>query len=238
MVVLNKVIRTSRTTEVDALSMRIINLYKEENVSEDSHLEKILASLTVQSARLTTAINSDLAKSELEQKDEVRDSKIRAIHYLILGSLHHPALAVTNAAEKVDKVFEKYGLSIIEQSYASETSLTESILEEFAAPELEASIAAISGLEGIIQNLRAAQTSFEQTNTKYEQDKAKQGSKDNASAVKKEVIATINNQLVTYLRAMIQVDEPKYGALTRSMAATISTNNETVKRRIKRNQVE
>ncbi len=44
----------------------------------------------------------------------------------------------------------------------------------------------------------------------------------------------INNKLVTYLRAMIMVDEPTYGDFARTIAQMIEDNNEVVKKRRKK----
>jgi hypothetical protein len=56
----------------------------------------------------------------------------------------------------------------------------------------------------------------------------------NATALKKEVIDVINNQLVVYLDAMMLVDEATYGAFGRTVAEIIDTTNEMVKKRRKK----
>src|SRR5680860_8806 len=114
---IEKLMTNSRTTEVDAVSLRTIGAYKNTSLSSDAHLASIFTGLETESARLTAAIKRSKAESELEVKDEVRDDKVRAIHYLLMGLLHHPEPAIQNAAEEVENVFGNYGLSILGESY-------------------------------------------------------------------------------------------------------------------------
>ncbi len=228
----------SRVTEVDAVSIRMIGAYKNTTLSSDAHLVKIFSALESESVLLTSAIRRLKDESVLEEKDEVRDDNVRAVHYLTLGFMHHPDPAVKAAAEKVEKVFDNYGLSITGESYATESSLVNSLLADLAKPKLQAAIALLSGLTEIIAALQAAQTDFEETRIAYEEEKAKEGTLENATAIKKEVVAIINDQLVVYLRAMIQVDEPTYGNFARTIAEIIADNNEVVKKRRKKTVAE
>ncbi len=224
----------SRTTEVDAVSLRTIGAYKNTSLSSDAHLASIFTGLETESARLTAAIKRSKAESELEVKDEVRDDKVRAIHYLLMGLLHHPDPAIQNAAEEVENVFDNYGLSILGESYATESSLATSLLGDFSKPKLQVAIAALSGCTEIVAALQAAQTDFEATRIVYEEEKAKEGTLENATIIKKEVANIINDNLVVYLRAMLQVDEPTYGDFARTIAMIIADNNEVVKKRRKK----
>lgn len=231
---IEKLILTSRTTEVDAVSLRMIGAYKNTSLSSDAHLASIFTGLETESARLTAAIKRSKAESKLEVKDEVRDDKVRAIHYLLMGLLHHPEPAIQNAAEEVGNVFGNYGLSILGESYATESSLVTSLLGDFAKPKLQVAIAALSGCAEIIAGLQAAQADFEQTRIAYEAEKAKEGTLENATIIKKEVVTIINDKTVVYLRAMFQVDEPTYGDFARTITMIIADNNEMVKKRRKK----
>ena len=233
MELLNKILCSSKTTEVDTVSGRIIAKYSKDDWSFDTHLTMLFDLLIPVSQRLTTAINRSSAESNLEEKDELRDNKVRAIHYLILGLMHHPEEVVRAAAGKVNGVFEKYGLNIINESYSSESSLIESLLEDFSAHELQADITQTSGLNPLISQLRTAQTEFEAAQVLYEESKAKDGTHESATAVKKEILSVINDKLVVYLRAIYQVNEEKYGEFVRTIAQIIDDNNVTVKKRLK-----
>ncbi|MBU0474591.1 MAG: hypothetical protein KKF62_10540 [Bacteroidetes bacterium] len=231
---LNNLTSISRTTEVNAVAGRIIAEYEKTDWSSDTHLTGIFNLLKPKNEILTGAINRIKAESDLEEKDEIRDEKIRSVYYIILGFMHHPDLAIKTAAQEVDKVFEHFGLELINQSYATESSLVASLLIEFSNTSLQPSIAALPGLNQLIMELTAAQTEFEAASVNYEEEKAEEGTKENASAIKKEVVVIINEKLVVYLRAMIQVDETKYGELTRTTTQIIDDNNIIVKKRKKK----
>lgn len=230
----NRLMSVSRTTEVNAVAGRIIAEYEKDDWTSDTHLTGIFNLLKQSNTLLTSSINRIKAESDLEQKDEIRDDKIRSVYYLILGFTHHPDLTIKTAAEEVNSVFEHYGVDIVGKSYAIETSLIQSLLVEFANPDLQPSISALPGLNQLITSLTTAQNEFEAASILYEEEKAAEGTKENASQIKKEVVVIINDKLVIYLRAMIQVDETKYGKLTRTIAQLINDNNEIVKKRKKK----
>jgi hypothetical protein len=169
----------------------------------------------------------------LEAKDEVRDNKVRAIAYLVMGFMHHPDETISSAAKKVDDVFEHYGLDIVKESYGTESSLIESLLDDFANTDLLPSIEALPGLSQLIADLKTVQNDFEQAQVTFEEEKAKEGTEENASTIKKEVLVIINDKLVVYLRAMVQVDETKYGEFTHTVAQIIDDMNVIVKKRRK-----
>ena len=212
----------------------MIGAYKNTTLSSDAHLDNIYSALESESVLLTSAIRRLKDESVLEEKDEVRDNKVRAVYYLTLGFMHHPNPAVKAAASEVEKVFDNYGLSITGESYSTESSLVNSLLVDLANPKLQAAIAMLSGLAEIIAGLQAAQTDFEETRIAYEEEKAKEGTLENATAIKKEVGHIINDKLGVYLHAMFQVDETAYGIFARTIAEIIADNNEVVKKRRKK----
>lgn len=234
---IEKLISSSRTTEVDAVSFRFIGAYENTTIS-DEFLDITFESLAGKSQELTLAIRRSKTESELEIKDEVRDAKLRAIHYLLLGLLHHPSLEVKAAAEEVEQVFDNYGLSIVNESYASESSLISSLLADLAKPDLLAAITVLTGCAEIIAALAEAQGDFEETRIAYETEKAKEGILENATAIKKEVVTIVNEKLVVYLRAMLQANGGVYGDFARTIAQMINDNNEVVKKRRKKPEPE
>jgi hypothetical protein len=230
---LNNLTYQSRTTEVDAVSDRVIAEFEKGDWSSDIYLTGIFTRLKPASLRLTTAVNRMKAESNLEAKDGIRDGKVRAIYYLIMGYLHHPDAVIRAAAEKVDAVFEHYGVNIVLENYATESSLIESLLLDFAGEEMQTTIASLPGLSQLITELRVAQTAFEEALVIFEEEKADDKTKENATAIKKEVLSIINDKLIIHLRAMFQIDETKYGAFAGAVAQIIDDVNLIVKKRRK-----
>lgn len=229
----NKLMANIKTTEINSVSENIIMEYEKGDWSSDSHLTGIFDQLKPLNTNLNFAINRIKAESDLEEKDELRDTKVRAIYYLIMGLIHHPDSAVSSSAQTVDSVFEHYGLDIVNKSFGVETSLIDSLLKDFANSEIQPSIAALPGLSELITQLQETETAFKEAQVKYEEEKAKEGTELSATEIKKEVIMVINKKLVIYLRAMVQVDEGKYGTFTNTVAQIIDDMNVIVKKRRK-----
>ena len=231
---LNKLIAGSRAAEVNTVGSKMIIGYEKNDWSSDAHLTTIFDLLKARNDALTGAINRIKAESDLEEKDEVRDEKVRAIYYLILGYTHYPDLTIKTAAVKIDAIFEHYGLEIITKSYSVESSFIESLLLEFTNPDIQSSIDALPGLRPLITELTDAELDFKTASVAFDNEKGKEGTQESATKIKLEVVNVINEKIVVYLRAMIQVNEPTYGELTRTIAETIEENNIIVKKRKKK----
>lgn len=229
-----KLMRRARNAEVAAVGNGMCAVYQSSDWTQDTHLTKIFTILIALLARLVTAINHGKKESQLDTLDDVRDDKVRAIHYVLLGSIHNPDANVSQAALAVNAVFERYGLSIISENYSTESTLIDSMLEDFAATDLQAPIAAVPQLADLIAALQAAETEFETARVAYEVDKTNESTQENATELKAEVVSLINDQILVYLDAMVQVDEPTYGELARTIATIIDENNEMVKKRMKK----
>lgn len=231
---IEKLIITSRTTEVDAVSKRITESFKNSGLGSDAHLNGIFSELEPYSQKLTASIRQSKAESNLDEEDEKRDGEVRGLNYMLLGYLHNPDPAIRSAAEAVAKVFDKYGVSVTGESYASESSLVTSMLDDLSKPNLQEAIAAMPGCTEQIAALQTAQDEFEAARVAYDEQKAKEETRENATELKKAVAGIINDKLVIYLRAMMQVDEATYGDFGRTVDEIISENNEVVKRRRKK----
>ncbi len=131
-------------------------------------------------------------------------------------------------------IFNQYGLKVVKENYATETSLLNSLLNELTTAEAQVDVALISGANESITALQNAQKAFESSHLSYEQNKANEGTFNNASALKKEVLNLVNSKLVVYLRAMYTVDPETYGPFTRTVGQIIADNNEVVKKRAKK----
>ncbi len=231
---IEKIIHQSRTTEVAAVATLMIGAFNKSDWSADAFLTTSFAALAQQRNRLTIAINRSKAESELEMKDELRDDRLRGLNYLLVAFINHPDPEIRAAAETIEAVFDKYGLSIVRKSYGVESALVNSLLIDLEDEALAASIAKIPGCAEIIAGLKMAQADFEETRITYEEDKGKEGMEESATTIKKAVLAIINDQVVVYLRAMSQVDPGLYGDLTRTLNEIISESNIQVKKRTKK----
>lgn len=230
---IDKLIAKSRVTEVNDVATRMSGAFLISGLT-DAYLVSSFNLLATQNTQFSLAIRRSKAESELEEKDEVRDEKFRALYYLLNGFTHHPAIRQKEAAQLLMSLFNNYGLAITGESYATESSLIGSLLLDLANPDYAQAITDLSGCADLIAELQAAQTDFEQARIAYETEKAKQGMLDNATEIKKTVLDTINNKIVVYLRAMEQVDTVTFGEFAGTVAVIIAENNEQVKKRGKK----
>lgn len=228
----------SRATEVNTASDNILTAYEKGTWDEVPHMLTIFTELKTRNIGLTSAINRSRTKSNLDKMDLLRDEKVKNLNYVLIGSIHHPEMVVNTAGKRLYTRFSKYGLKITQTSYATESSLIDSLLEDLSESEVQPDIAAISGCSTIIAELQTAQNNFKASHFAWEEQKAIEGLTKCATEIKKDVIAIINKQIVLYLNAMYQVDQDLYGELAQTVAQIINDNNETVKKRSKKEDVE
>jgi len=231
---MEKLMLKSRTTEVADASMRMIVGFGQTSLQTDPYLNNTFETLGSKTEWLIAAINRLTAESELEKGDENRDGYVRSLGYLILGYTHHPDPVIKGAANTVNKVFDNYGLKITEESYASESALITSLLMNLGNEEYQEAIATLSGCAELIQGLQNSQNEFEITRVTWEREKGKAGALKNATELKKEVVAIINEKIGVYLQAMKEANPEMYIEFANTFAVIIAENNETVKRRAKK----
>ncbi|WP_303917486.1 DUF6261 family protein [Draconibacterium sediminis] len=222
---------TSRTTDVHGTTRLLINAYLQSGLTEDRTLTPMFTTITQTNTALGDAIDRSKAQSILADKDAIRDAADRAVGYLVKGYTYHPDEAIRNAALVVEAVFNKYGFSVTEEGYVTESSHLVSMLADFAAPEVQAAIALLSGVAENIGILQAAQDDFENTQTQYAEELAEEDNLPNATELKKEVLALVNDDLVIFLRSADRFQAETYGAFAAVVAKIIADMNETVRKR-------
>lgn len=232
------ILNNSWNTEVYNTSNACIKAIKASSNNADPNLVKILNVWEPKSQLLLTAIKHMKTESQLEKADTNRDNCARGVFFTNKGALYSMDDTVRNAAEKVEKILDNYGLAMLDESYASETTLLKSLLEDLSKANLQDTVAAVPGLTATIAQLQEAQDSFSALSDAYEKDKSVEGKQDNASTIRKEVIQLINQKLIFYLKGMWAVDEETYGALGRNIAQIIKDNNENVKKRANKKEEE
>ena len=203
---MNKAKTSLRVAELDTLSDVLVRLYKDYSsdadgtVAEDANLKAVMTDVERLSAALTTAIKSDKVTSSLDEADIARDEAVRNLSDALNGYAALPIPQKKAAAQNILAIFQKYGKSIITKNYAEESSLIESLLEDFSAEDAKANIETLEGVGEIIKNLRSAQDSFNKANDEFTHASVTKG--QSASSVKKSLLEVLNTRLVPYLSAV------------------------------------
>ena len=218
-------------TELDALSDAMEREYKaacaggETAVGKDAIVKTHFTQLIDFSARNTTAIKQDAVVSNLDEVDSARDSVTRDLFTLTNGYTASPFAEVKAAAVDVCAVLEKYGRGMASRSYAEQTALTESLLEDLG--KVTEKIAALSGVAELVSSLREAQDNFAAAHDAY--IRAKAGKGESATSLKKPIIALINDSIVPYLNIVAAMEG--YAEFVAAVAGNIKRTNDTVARR-------
>ena len=231
---MNKVKTAIRVAELDTLSDVLVRLYKDSSVAEnalskDANLSLIMAEVEKLSAEITTAIKSERVSSTLDEADIARDEIIRNIGDALTGYAAIPVAAKKVAAQNLLAVFNKYGRQITQKNFAEESSLIESLLEDFSADFLKTDVAALDGVGELVSELRTAQDSFNKANDDF--TNASVGRGESATSVKKSLISVLNDKLVPYLSAVAPLAD--YKDFTSKCEAEITKANATVSGRAK-----
>ena len=225
---MNKVISKVRVTEVDGLSDALVRLYKaDEGVSSDVFLKSVMDEIEKLSVSITTAIKQDKVLSNLEEADGVRDEAVKNLLTLLDGYSVFPVAAKKEAAQKLKTVFDKYRKSIITANYVSESSLIESLLEDFSKEEETVSL--LDGIKEILEQIRSAQDSFVKASDEY--NAASTVKTESASSLKKPLLSAINDKLIPYITAMQMANSALYADFATKAEGEIKRVNEIVLRR-------
>lgn len=199
--ILKKLSSKLRTTEIDSASEAVIRLYKEfGELEKDAFLKIAMAEIEGLSAQITNAIMQNRILSKLDDADSVRDKAVKELGTLLDGYAVIPVEEKRFAARNLQAVFAKYGKGIVNKSYASESSLIESMLGDFDAPELSADIESLEGVATCLKSLREAEDTFKKVSDNYTADMAGKG--ESATGIKKQLLNAINTKLLPYLEAM------------------------------------
>ena len=232
---MNKLSTIARVTEVDDASDQLVTLYeKTTEVSNDAFLKGVFDEMRALSNQITEAIRRDKAESDLAEADTVRDEKIRQLSNIITGYASMPIETLANSGLALKGVFDRYGVEIAKENYASESSLIESLLLDFSADGLRNDVEALQGVPETLAALRSAQDAFNQARLSYDEAKSHDRATTSASEIKRRLLNCINGKMVAYLSAMAMSAPATYGELARLADEEIARINAIVSSRGKK----
>ncbi|GEM_PF-6379869 len=233
-----KILSTTRVSEVNGVTQQMIDEYGKGDYSADSHLTKVFDHITDSNNQLGIAIMRDSVESELAELDEITDNEVTLTHGLTKGYTCHPDENTANRAGELFKMVDKYGLEVKKKSYREEYPLLGSMITESKTEPYVACIAALPGCDERFKRLEAAVNNFNAKQNVYLSVKDDQNELSSATAIKKQLIAFINGELVAYLDVMQRVNTEMYGGLAQFTANRIAENNSAVRKRRNKTEAE
>lgn len=207
---MKKLHSTIRISELADISLRIGDFYKKETaLSEDNFLKSLFAEIGEKTSEISVAMKKETAYSQLENADDLRDETIKNLYAILNGykAMRNPDIKAS--AEYLLTIFEKYGLKIIRESYASESAHIESMLMDFSSEDAKKYIAKLSEVAETIAELRERQTAFHTERMTYEKSLSESKNMPSASSLKKPLLDLINQKLVSFLTAMKDIEAYK-----------------------------
>lgn len=228
-----KLVARSKNAEVAAIVSRIVTLSSEYDWANDPHLTTMIKDLNALENRFKLALGRDSVLSTLSELDAVRDDYVRDLYYILKGATHNPIDNVRNSGEQLLAIFEKYGLETIHQSYAIESSLLNSLINDLSEKSATDLFKPITGMKEIVALVVKAQEEFETNRVSYEQARA-EDVQETASTVKKEALQVLNETIITYLKTMAMINTTVYGKFSETIALMFKENNEQVRKRKKK----
>lgn len=133
---LSKFFSSSRVKEIQSSTELIVKRFNERTLSDDVFLNTVINNLTANNALLAESINKGKTASALEEKDAVRDPYIRQLGYMITGYVYNPPDEIRSSAGEVNEIFSRFGISIVHESYKSESGAINSLLKDLEAEKV------------------------------------------------------------------------------------------------------
>ena len=220
-----------RNAEVDGLSDTLTRLFKADlKAQTDAFLKATMAELETLSEKITTAILQDKTLSTLDAADSARDEAIKTLGTVLAAYAVFPIASKKELAVPLKAIWDKYAKAgITTANYTSESSLVESMLEDFAADSLVENIKGLEGVAEAISAIRATQDEFTKANDEYVKASANKGA--SASSYNKPIVSLINDKLVPYLNAMVIAGNENCAEFAKGVEAEIERANAVVAKR-------
>lgn len=203
-----------------------------QDVKEDTYLASLFERLQTNYDELNTAIKQTKTKSNLAEKDAIRDEKLSVIHQILKAFQVVPNQEMKDAALRLLEIFNKYGIEIISKNYNEQSGFINSLLADFSRKKAATDINKIPTLSDAVEELKAAQEDFHNNYLMYNNEvKTKDKNQKTATSLKPPIVQLINSQLITYLNGVVLSQSEKYQNFYDIIDQLITDINLTMSRR-------
>ncbi len=227
---INKAMTNTRVHDAARLGDRTYVELNESGI-EDVHIDTLKTGVETHTNRLKAVIDETKGKSLLQLDDDQRDNTYRSLLYLNKGFLLHPDKTIREAANDVEQVLEKRGFELANMNYTAQSEADEALIRELKSEKLAPKVAILPSMQEVVDQLEADERKFQATQKAWLETKADDQLTQSASIYKLELMKYINDKVVTYLRAMQQINPEPYQQLITRISLLIDESNELVKSR-------
>ncbi len=231
-----KLIKTVRVAELNGTLNNILQAHADTGIEGDAALQSIIDELLAQNQELTTALEQNRQLSEMEKYDETRDQAYRSVYYFLHGHTFVPEGTLPYVpAKTLFSVVEKYGLGINSLSYDEQTGQLNSLLEELSSESNQQHMNTIPFVGGMVDTLKQAQADFIGAYSNYATKLSEMKGSKSATELKHEILKTLNDKLVMYMRAMSQIMGNKHQSFASELSMFINKTNQNINERQRNN---
>lgn len=224
---MHKVDNRIRIAELNGLTVSLQQAYDDvKNDFKDKFLAKQFNNLSIIAVEFNNAIKKTRLKSNLAEKDIVRDNKISALNMMLKGYLSFPEQEIKDAARYIYDIFKKYSVAINEKNYIEQSGYIMAMLTDFNDIKAQEAISKLASIDVAIANIKAAQDDFQNAHFQYEKSLAANAKKITATELKKPLIALINEKIISYLNTM--EEEEDYEILINTIEQIIQDVNSKI----------
>jgi hypothetical protein len=223
-----KINSNSSTKHCAEIGKKLIYLFQQYPISEDSYYNDIFKKLSVITEELIDSINREGVHNERKEKDAVRDTDVRAVFYEVMAKCNRRASENQKKSLRIKKILDRFGIEITEYTYINESANINAMLIDLMAPELSEERASIPDLDELLVNLQNSQADFSLSNIQLIEDSVDREKTKSATVLAKDVRDLINNELSVYLQSMAMAKPTKYKAFAELLFTIIGGNNKSV----------
>lgn len=168
---------------------------------------------------------SDLTE-EIAALDERRDKALISLGLLAKGYANYFEVKISQAAEKILNIIDRYGNRIYKLNYKAETSTLRNLIDDLESdPEMKGAVDTLR-LQPLIDELKTANTQFDEKYVTRVIEKAKTPEESTLELRKTAMIAY--RDLVNLIDAYVEILGPdRYQKLIKELNELIGTYNET-----------
>ncbi len=221
-----------RVNDLNGTAREMLTMFEGQNLSSYPDYEPFVLELSNLIERLTAAINRSITQSELADLDAERDKCFRNIGICLQATLILNNSSLQTDAERVNAIYNRYGVKITGLNYAAESSQIASFLKELEALN-GGEIQMIPNLGYHISSLVTAQKTFEQKQKAYTDAVVQERGQESATDLKPQVISVINNNMVSYHNALAQFKDEAFQRIAANIDQIINEANALTRSRSK-----
>lgn len=205
--------------------------------SYDTQFNPIRVEYNNWSERYNTAQSFVMDLSKTEALDFKRDRLVSAINYCLKMYLDHPDQQKAEAAAILSHELRHYSAEINKLSIDKQSLEIKKVKEILSKPSLASSINSLTELSTLTDALFNVEDELLEARVNYEDEKAERTQQENASDLRKPLIAFINDSLLSYVYAMATVNPDSYQVLASQLLEIVKDNNTSARRNTEKDSI-